>query len=316
MNLLYKYIAVFSLINPYALLGQAKITDPTKPSSVILLCNDRPGSLEKPVRLDWVQHDKDVIKDKLNKLPANGATLTEITRLLPNFLDGKCNCRSATYDLGYGLRSTQYTIYGGYGSYNVDALYFGENVIKMRLIIGVENEIIEKYLLDEIKLPFDCMNGQVAYEKTYYENVTKYVKDSGQLFIESIDTLARRRQAINYFTDVMTGGTFIVPYYITIGLGVETFNNLRYFIVNKDYTALECILFSPSPTSRLFAARTLVYLNTKFGYSPGKNTRKRMAEVLKDARPISSGIISCWINKFEHDHYDIVKDFEQFLMNQ
>lgn len=289
------------------------MADSTKPSSFIPFCNDRETKIEKPIRLAWVQIDKDIIKDKLNKLPANGSTLAEIKKLIPHFLDGKCNCQSITEDLGYGLKSTQHTIHGGYGSCNVDAIYFGDNVLKIRLTIGNHREVIEKYLLDVIKLPFECLNGQISYEKTYFENVNKYLKDLGQVFLESSDTNYRRRQAINYFTDVMTGGTFKKPFYIIFGLGSETFNNLRFFIVNKDYTALESILFSPSPTSRLFAARTLKYMQDKFGYRPTANTDKRMKEVLTTAKLISSGILSCWINKFEYDYYDVVRDFEKLL---
>lgn len=316
MNSFYKYIAVLSLIIPNTLLGQSNLKDSTKPLPYIMYCNDRKRNLEKPIRLDWVQKDKDIITDKLNKLPASGSTITEIKRLLPHYLDAKCNCGSNTEDLGYGLQSTLHTFYGGYGTYHIDALHFGDNVIKLKLIIESHKEIIEKHLFDVMQLPFDCINGQIAYEKTYNENVEKYQKDSGQLFLGSIDTLERRQWSIHYFTDVFTGGTFTIPYYISAGLGNRTFDHLRYFIVNKDYAALECILFSPSPTGRLFAARTLMYLKDKFGYLPGKDTDKRMKEVVKNARPISSGVISCWINKFEYDHYDIVKDFEQFLITE
>jgi len=202
MKLLSKFILLISLTIPNISFGQPKIIDSTKPSSFIPYCNDREDSLEKPIHLDWVQIDKDIIKDKLNKLPANGSTLTEIKKFLPHFIDGKCNCQSITQDLGYGLKSTQYTIYGGYGSCNVDAIYFGDNVFKLRLTIGNHKEIIEKYLLDVIQLPFECLNGQISYEKTYSENVKKYLNDSGQVFLESTDTNYRRRQAINYLTDV------------------------------------------------------------------------------------------------------------------
>jgi hypothetical protein len=111
-------------------------------------------------------------------------------------------------------------------------------------------------------------------------------------------------------------GTFTTPYYIADGLGSETFNNLRYFIVNKDYTALETILFSPSPTSRLLAARTLIYMRDKFGYCPGTEINQRIGEVIANARLIRSGTLSCRLNKFDYDYYDIIKDFENFLMTQ
>ena len=316
MKLQYITIAIFSLIISNALFGQSKIPDSTKPSFFIPFCNDREDKLEEPIHLDWVQIDKDIIKDKLNKLPTSGSTLTEIKKLIPHFLDGICNCQSLTQNLGYGLKSTQHTIHGGYGSCNVDAIYFGNNILKLRLTISNHNEVIKKYLVDVIKLPFECINGQISYDKIYLENIKTYLKDSGQVFIGSADTNYRRRQAINYFTDVMTGGTFTKPYYITFGLGSETFNNLRYFIVNKDYAALENILFSPSPTSRLFAARTLVYMKDKFSYKANSKTNQRISEEIKNAKLISSGIVSCWINKFNYDYYDIVKDFDNLLMTQ
>jgi hypothetical protein len=316
MKHLIRFIILGSLTIPNISFGQFVTTDTTKPSTFIPYCNDREDNLEKPIHLDWVQIDKDIIKEKLNKLPTNGSTLTEIKKLLPHFLDGKCNCQSITQDLGYGLKSTQYTIHGGYGSCNVDAIYFGDNVLKLRLTIGNHKEIIRKYLFDIIELPFECYNGQISYEKTYSQNLNKYLKDSGQVFVESNDTNYRRRQALNYFTDVMTGGNFTKPFYITFGLGSETFNNLRYFIVNRDYEALESVLFCPSPTSRLFSARTLVYMKEKFGYKPDTKINQRIHETLQNKQLISSGIISCHIGKFEYDYFDIVNNFEQLLMTQ
>lgn len=188
MRLAFTLIICFILTMSNILFGQLKIADSTKPSSFIPYCNDREDNLEKPIRFDWVQIDKEIIKNKINQLPANGSTITGIKKVLPHFFDGKCNCQSMTQDLGYGLKSTLHTIYGGYGSYNVDAIYFGDNVIKLRLTLENHKEIIEKYLLDVIQLPFDCLNGQISYEKTYSENVKKYLKDSGQIFVESADT--------------------------------------------------------------------------------------------------------------------------------
>jgi hypothetical protein len=197
MKLPFAFILLFSLTIPRISFGQLIVADSTKPSPFIPYCNNQEGDVEKPIHLEWVQIDKNIINNKLNKLPATGSTLTEIQKLLPRFLDGECNCRSFTHDLGYGLRSTQHTIYGGYGSCDVDAIYFGDNVIKLRLTIENHKEIIEKYLLGVIQLPFDCLNGQISFEKIYSENLNKYLKDYGQLFIQSVDTNYRRRQAIN-----------------------------------------------------------------------------------------------------------------------
>ncbi|WP_148230639.1 hypothetical protein [Chitinophaga pinensis] len=315
MKLPFKYLVIFILINPNTVFGQLTTVDSTK-LSFIAYCGGRNEKPEDSTHLDWAKLDQDIIKEKINKLPAIGYSVTEIQRLIPHFLDGKYNCLSINEDLGYGLKSTKYTIYGGYGSCNVDAIYWGDTVLKIRLTIDNHREIIEKYLLKEIQLQFECVNGQVCYEKVYVENVQKYLNESGQLVLESADTNYRRQQAINYFTDVMTGGTFVKPFYITYGLGSETFNHLRFFIVNKDYNALESILFSPSPTSRLFAARTLVYMKDNYNYKPTSITNKRMKEALASAQLVRSGILSCWIGKFEYDYYDIVGDFECLLATQ
>lgn len=315
VKLLIKCTVILSLITPNVLFGQLTTIDSTR-LSYIPYCYEEKYKLEDSIHLNWVQIDKDIIKEKINKLPAIGSTVTEIKKLIPHFFDGKCNCVSINEDLGYGLKSTQYTIYGGYGSYNVDAIYFGDNVLKLRLTITNRRKIIEKYLLDEIRLPFACDNGQISYNMTYSENVKKYIISSGQVFLESADTIDRRREAINYFTDVMTGGTFNEPFYITVGLGHETFNNLRFFIVNKDYNALENILFSPSPTSRLFAARTLIYMRDKYYYKPAPVINTRIKDVLANAQLIRSGIISICINKLDYDYYDIIKDFEHLLKTQ
>jgi hypothetical protein len=316
MKSLFKYLLFVGAVIPNLLSAQLIKSDTTKPSPYILYCNDRDDKVEKPVHMDWVQKDKDIITEQLNKLPSQGSTITGIEKIVPHFVDGKCNCRSNTEDLGYGLKSTAHTIHGGYGSCIVDAVYFGNNVIKLRLTIENHKEIIESYLLAVMQLPFQCINGQISYEITYPENLQKYRNDSAQLFIESADTNLRRREAINYFTDVLTGGTFTTPYYVMQGLGDETFNHLRYFIANKDYEALEIILFSPSPTSRLFAARTLLYMQEKSGYMPGDKTDQRIKETIAGAKLISSGILSCWMNKFDYDYYDIVKDFEKLLLTQ
>jgi hypothetical protein len=279
-------------------------------------CNDKNEPIDKPIEMDWVQTDIDIIKNKINNIPKYGLTINKLTELIPHFIDGKCNCQSVTYDLGYALKSTQHTIHGGYGSYNVDALYSNNSILKIRLTISNHKEIIENYLIENIELPFACLNGMPTYEIINHDNIKTYTKKNGRIFIESNDTNSKRQNAINYFTDIYNGGVFEKPNYITFGLGSETFNNLRYFIVNKDYFALEDLLYSPSPTSRLFAARTLIYVKEKQDYEPTKEIKNRTKEIISNSEPIKSGIISCWVNKFDYDYFDIVKDYEKLLKTE
>lgn len=315
MRLLNKYVGILCLTISNSLFGQNIESNPIK-GLFIVYCDPRQDKFDGPINTDSVQIDVDIIRGILNKIPANSSSIPEIKKLIPRFLDEKYNWQSATYDLGYGIKSRLHRIYGGYGSFNVDAIYFGDNVLKIRLTIDIHKEIIGKYLLDVIEFPVVCLNGVIAYEKTYPGNVNKYSVDSGQMFLESVDTNYRRREALNYFTDVMTGGPFEIPFYMSFGLGSKTFDNLRFFIVSKDYQALEGILFSPGPTSRLFAASTLLYMQGKFGYRPGKEVDERIKEVLANARPVVSGVIGCLFNKFGFDYYDVVKDFEHYLVTQ
>ncbi len=316
MNILSKYIFTLLTLVPTITFGQGIKIDTLGFPVFIPYCKSEDNKLEKPIHLDWVQTDKEIITNKINTLPAVASTVTNIQKIIPNFLNGNCNCLTSTYDLGYGLKSTQHTINGGYGSCSIDAIYFNNQVIKLRIIIDNRKEIIDNYLEGIIQLPLTCINERLCYEKIYQANLNSYIASSGKLFLESSDANHRRKQAINYFTDALSGSTFAEPYYILFGLGSETFNNLRYFIINKDYDALENILYCPNPTGRLFAARTLLYMQSKYGYIPDNNITERLNDIVSNAHIIRSGILSCWINKFDYDYYDIVKDFDKLLTSQ
>ena len=282
----------------------------------LILCYKSKDTVEQPIHLEWVQIDKDIINNILNRLSKHSTTISEIQNYIPTILEGKCNCERITYNLGYGLKSTLYQIYGGYGSFNVDVIYYSDKVIKLRIsIIGNYKELIEKYLLNEFQFTLNCSNEYLSFEKTNSTNFDNYVKDSGRLYIESNDSNIQRRNAINYFMNIMSGGTFKEPYYILEGVSL-TFIYLQYFILNNDYKALESILFSPSPTSRLFAARTLIYMKEKFGYHANKKNKLRIKETIEKAEKIRSGVVSCWSGKFKYDYFDIIKDYDKLLMMQ
>ena len=195
MNYL-KCLFIVGSILPAFLRAQIVHPDTARPSPFITFCSSRTDDVEKPIHMDWVQKDKDIITEKINKLPANGSTVTGIEKLVPHFIDGKCNCRSETEDLGYELKSTRHTIYGGYGSFGVDAVYWGNEVISLRLTVHNHTELIRDYLMEVMQLPFQCVNGQISYEITYRENLEKYRNGSGRLFLSSADTNLRRRRPL------------------------------------------------------------------------------------------------------------------------
>lgn len=311
MKILYFFLILLPLFSN----SQEQNIDSLNQASIVSFCGyNNEEEIEKPIQLEWVQTDIDIVKDYLNKVNVN--TIEQILKILPNLFDGKCNCSSKTYECGYNLKSTIYKIHGGYGSYNVSIIYFDNYILKIRTTFEVEKEIITNYLLPEIKFPLNCIYGRVGYEKSYSENLKKYNSIYGRLYLESKDSNIKRDVAINYFTDALEGSTFEKPFYILDGLGHETFNHLRYFIVVKDYDALENILYTSSPTSRQFAALTLRYLTQNSDYKPKSDVKVRMDEILANPKIIESGIISCRINKFEHDKYDVDKNFEEYLITQ
>lgn len=293
-----------------------KVNDDRMPLDFIPYCSDKSEPIEKPFEMDWVQTDINVITEKINHVPEFSSSIEKLKKLLPDFIDGAKNAMNETYDLGYNLKSTLHTIPGGYGSYNVDVLYYKNSILKIRLSIVNHEEILEEYLVKKINLPFTCLNGLPAFELVNESNIKTYEKEYGKVFIQSNDNNTKRKDAINYFTNIYSGGEFKEPYYILFGLGSQTFDNLRYFIVNKDYEVLEDLLYSPSPTSRLFVARTLLYLKEKSSYLPSEKIEKRTNEILANSELIKSGIVSSWVNKFEYDYFDVVKDYEKLLKTE
>jgi len=303
------------LLIPIALFSQSEDLE-INPLIFISYCNEERESVEKPIVQDWVDTDLEILKQKINPLPEIGNSIANILKLIPHFKNGKCNCNSSTQNYDLELNLSQHTIYGGYGSFQIDVLHFKDKVLKMRISLSNDSEIIENYLLKEIKLPFKCQNDNIIYEKVYSDNLEFYRTTKGKLFLESEDSIELKRNAVNYFLDVYSGGEFIKPYYFNYRLGSRTFDHLRYFIVNEDVGALETILFSPSPTSRLLAARTLIYLQERNLYNPSKIIKERIDYSISKSEKIRSGILSCWVGKFEYDYYDIVNNFEEYLKEE
>jgi len=312
-----KYTIIIFLLCSFTAFSQEAVKDSINQNFIAQICgyNFDDKKVEKPIHLDWVAIDVENIK-LINRLYQNALTIEHIIQFFPHFIDGKGNSNSITYDCGYNLKSTLHEVYGGYGHINIDALYFENKILRLRITIDNDAEIINKYLLSNIRFPLECINGKVSSEIIFQKNIESYKIEYGNVLVYSNDSNNKRKSAINYFTDNLEGGTFKEPYYILLGLGSETFDYLRYFIVGKDYKAMEDLLYSPSPTSRLFAAETIIYMQKHYKYKPSKEHKSRINEILTNAKPIKSGIVSCWLNKFGYDYYDVDKNFEEYLLNQ
>jgi len=263
--------------------------------------------------------DIDVITNKVNKLAALGNRIEGIETILPKFVDGReCNCRSFTKDMGYKLKMTEHTFFGGSGTYTASALYFNNNVIQLRLTISFPyRNSFNESIVNAIKLPFDCVNGTVAFEKTYSDKFQLYNKTIGTLFLSSTDSNERRKEAINYFTNPLAGWPPLKYYSSSSSFLTGAFDNLRYFITNNDFDALEQLLFCADLNSRVLAARTLIYLKDEKKYQPSAVIKQRIDEVIAKAEVITIYPNQSFIGEIgKLERYDLVNDFEKYLKDK
>lgn len=311
---------VFSSISiMVCLCNIAKAQTDTLPGVLVQYCNNGKLMPDKPIERRYIEMDVDVIRYKVNKLAAAGNTISGIETILPRFIDGKgCNCSSFTKDLGYKLKMTQHTFYGGSGTYTASALYFDNYVIQLRLTISFPyRNSFDESIVFAIKLPFDCVNGTVAFEKTYIDNFQLYNKTIATLFLNSTDSNERRKEAISYFTNVLAG--WPPGKYFGSGSNYLTgaFDNLRYFITNYDFDALEQIIFCPGLNSRVLAARTLIYLKDKKKYQPTEVIKQRIDEVIAKAEIITLYPHQTDIGEIgKLENFDLVNEFETYLKDK
>lgn len=310
-------VLILWLMLPSTMLGQ-DMSDSSRLTSVLEYCTDHLWSVANPIDLEKANRDIDIFLDIINILPLAGNSILGIKEVIPEFpsTDENDSWRY-TYDLGYGLKSTAFGFFGGgYGTYNVSVIYYDDNVIKLRITMRHNEEFIKQYLLEHIKLPFECINGLISYDTTYEESLSRIPFNYNNMHFESRDTNLLRRQSINYFVDVLTGSEFNIPFYVEYYLGRKTKSYLRYFIETSDSRALESILFCPNPTGRLFAAAALTHMMENSRYSPTSIVAKRLDEVVSDSKILKSGKPSCLKGKFDYDYYDIVGDFERLILTE
>ncbi|GAA4051943.1 hypothetical protein [Flavobacterium chungnamense] len=278
----------------------------------INICNYSEVENKKPIELDWVDIDRESIK-KLNKLYTKFNTLEDIQRVFPNFISGEGNFANKTYDCGYNLKTSIHQDYGGYGSIYISALYFENKILKIRFTIDIDREIVFNYLKADIKFVVECKNDKLTFDKIIESNVQEYIKKHGDLYLVEFNENSKKAEALSYFNDVLHGSKLEEPYYILNGLDSPTFDYIRFFIVSKDFASLKNLIYSPSPTARLLIANTILYLNKNQNFEIDDKLNNRINEIIKTDQKIKSGIISCWINKFEYDFYDVNNNFENYL---
>jgi hypothetical protein len=127
----------------------------------------------------------------------------------------------------------------------------------------------------------------------------------------------RRKDAINYFTNVLAGWPPLKHYSSGDNFLTGAFDNLRYFIANNDFGALEQILFSPHLNSRVLAARALIYLRNGKKYQPSEVINQRIDDVISKAEVITTFPMHDYVGETgKSERYDLVNDFEKYLKDK
>lgn len=284
-------------------------------SALIRYCCDDTNSIEKSLESKWLNLDKTIIKEKINRLPYSSATLDEVKSILPYLFDTKYhNCRTQTTDLGYGLKLIKHSFYGGYSSFYWEAVCFDNYVLKARTSIDSRRDLMSKYYFSSITIPVKCIDKTLMNDVIYHENIQKYISDSSKLFIDTFTLYSRRNEALNYFSNVLSFYDY-EPFHVEYGFFDRGFDHIRYFIANNDIDGLESLLFCVNSAGRLIAARALLYMRDKYSYKPGEYALRRMNDIMAGSNKISMGIISCHIGRFDYDYFDIVTNFEKYLID-
>jgi hypothetical protein len=298
----------FSSLN---LKAQTLISD----SAFIRYCCDDTNSIEKPLNSKWLTLDITVIKEKINKLPTSSKTLDDVKLILPYLFDTKYhNCLTKTIDLGYGVKLIKHTFYGGYSSFYWEAICFDKYVLKARTSISSRRDLMSKYYFNTITIPVKCLDKTLTNDVIYYDNYKKYISDSSKLFIDTFSVYSRRNEALEYFSNVLSFYDY-EPFHVEYDFFGRGFDHIRYFIANNDIEGLESLLFCVNSAGRLIAARTLLYMRDRHSYKPDENALRRINDILNGSHKISMGIISCHIGRFDYDYYDIITNFEKYLID-
>ncbi|MES2543237.1 MAG: hypothetical protein V4548_00005 [Bacteroidota bacterium] len=305
---------IFTLLIPIYLFSQETKIDSLRIINAYSLCKVYSDTLNEPVDKDWLLENIDIVKNNLNIITEKINTVEELEKIMPNYKFQNEHSKVTNFELENDIKSTLIEIWKGTGSYNIDFVSENNLILKMRIIVDFEDRFIKDYLIPHINFKLECINGKATFEKTFIENL-KNIKNKN-LFIESSDQNYRRKTALNYFVDVYSNGEYREPYYFEYNLGQQTFDHIRYFILNKDYQAMETLLYSVSPTSRLLFARTLKYMIANYNYKPSQKILDRITEIRKHNRLIKSEFPSLEMDNTEYQYFDLDKNFELYLKTE
>ena len=271
---------------------------------------------ERPLEEAWIQMDAERIESIFNRVPAYGSTLDSLILLLPNLLNGKGNAVMVQDDLGDSLQLIRYTLYGGYGSMRFEILHSGNRVLRINQYLSNYAELIGSRFLPLVQVPLFCDYGYAENLTLYPHNIAGYRNRYPDFYLHSLikEEGNKDAEALLFFSDYSAlRSYFMSPMHVTEEYWSPAFGHIRHLVENKKTELLEKLLYSPLASGRVFATSALHYLEENGAYFPGERTNERMQEIKNGGTVFTSGILSCWMNRFEYDYIDVYSNFRKLL---
>ncbi len=251
---------------------------------------------------DWVETDLTRFREMVNPIANLKPTVTDYLTVYPSLLTGKGNTSSKTIELLDELKLVTHDFHGGYTSFNLKILTYNDLIIYSRLDTEVKENVFENIYLKEITVPLTCSGANMEYYKLFSKNLSEYQKKHPNFTLE-IDTDENSTDALNAYYNLNQVEWNLDTYHVD-GNFVHFANNFfKTLLKNKEYDIIKKLIFGVNPVSRIYAYSALERAE-KDGYNMDQETKKQMEVVKKNGLKFKSGIVSCWIGKFDYDYYD------------
>ncbi|MEL1245217.1 hypothetical protein AAEO56_13150 [Flavobacterium sp. DGU11] len=247
----------------------------------------------------------------LNKVPGLLPTIDSYREIFPSLLSANGNVSTERIPLPDQLEYIRHQVYGGYGSIYANVLVFHDNIIYSEVSIVANNDLFRDYYLKEITVPLQCSGDTMWWDRIYDDNVSLYRNVHPDFLWELENNKRYEPRELTIFYNMNTPqylskeGTI---YHVDGDYIYFAELNLKYLLEEKKYNIIEKLLFSVNPVGRMYACAALDSVVLHKGYKPDSKIQTQMAIIREGGMRFDSGIISCWVNKFEYDHFDLVKN--------
>ncbi|AWH84259.1 hypothetical protein HYN59_03635 [Flavobacterium album] len=260
---------------------------------------------------EWMDKDIQHIHEMLNKAQGLLPTMDNYLKIFPSLLSANGNVSTERVLLPDQLEYIKHEVYGGYVSIYINVLVFEGGILYSEISIDADNDIFRDHYLKEITVPLQCSGNMMQWSRIYDDNVLLYRKEHPHFLWELEINRRYEPRELTIFYNMNT------PQYLSKNRDIYHVDgdyahfaelNLKYLLEKKKYGVIEKLLFSVNPIGRMYACAALDSAILTKSYKPNNKLQMQMSKIREGGMQFDSGIISCWVNKFEYDHHDLIKN--------